>query len=406
MAIGTATPGDDVLISSVAGEVIDGLEGNDVLTAVHDNVTLIGGPGDLFDQLISQLGTSNTIMDGGAGIDLLTGGGANDTASYASATAGVGVTVDLFVEEIDGAPLGTGVAFEDGHGTRDQLIDIENVTGSNFNDSLTGNVNANVLQGGMGNDTLAGDGGADSFEYSFNLEHVPGDGDVPQSFGEWLSTEHALNIATLKQNEFVQNYEEWLGYVADELRENHGFDSIPENAKVSFKQNDPNGTPQIEGLTQTQLGEIFGDATAISVKTGKTSQARYYSDIDTNSDVWAGSEEDIVTSGDGSDSIVDFGDGADKIRFDFTAATDWDADFADNDAKLVFLEGFFDIAPVDLFGADGANDSTRIQFADEVQAPVNDPTDDTWSVTLETTLLTDAQVFAALDIYVNDVLIG
>src|SRR6185436_11859614 len=105
-----------------------------------------------------------------------------------------------------------------------------------------------VLQGGAGDDTLTGNGGADFFKFSFDLEQGSGGGGTPLSFGDWLTAEHLLEIGNLRQNEFVQNYREWLGYLAEELRENHGFDTIPENADVSFKQNNPGGTPTIEGL--------------------------------------------------------------------------------------------------------------------------------------------------------------
>ena len=37
----------------------------------------------------------------------------------------------------------------------DTLATIENLTGSNFNDTLTGNTLANILNGGVGNDALA-----------------------------------------------------------------------------------------------------------------------------------------------------------------------------------------------------------------------------------------------------------
>jgi Ca2+-binding RTX toxin-like protein len=44
----------------------------------------------------------------------------------------------------------------------DTLINIENLTGSNFNDTLTGNTLANILNGGAGNDALTGGAGNDS----------------------------------------------------------------------------------------------------------------------------------------------------------------------------------------------------------------------------------------------------
>jgi Ca2+-binding RTX toxin-like protein len=48
--------------------------------------------------------------------------------------------------------LATGTA-SDGYGGTDTLSGIENVRGSTFNDTLTGDANANWLEGGVGNDT-------------------------------------------------------------------------------------------------------------------------------------------------------------------------------------------------------------------------------------------------------------
>lgn len=45
------------------------------------------------------------------------------------------------------------------------VSNVNNITGTAFNDKLTGNSNANVIEGGNGKDTLAGGGGADTFSY-------------------------------------------------------------------------------------------------------------------------------------------------------------------------------------------------------------------------------------------------
>lgn len=50
-------------------------------------------------------------------------------------------------------------------GEKDTLSNIENITGSAFNDVLTGNAGINVIQGDAGTDTLTGDDGADTFVY-------------------------------------------------------------------------------------------------------------------------------------------------------------------------------------------------------------------------------------------------
>jgi lysophospholipase L1-like esterase len=48
---------------------------------------------------------------------------------------------------------------------RDTLINIQNITGSTFNDTLTGNAQTNVITGGLGADRLTGGGGGDRFAY-------------------------------------------------------------------------------------------------------------------------------------------------------------------------------------------------------------------------------------------------
>ena len=48
----------------------------------------------------------------------------------------------------------------------DKISGFENLTGSAFADKLTGNTLANILHGGAGNDILAGGSGADTFDFS------------------------------------------------------------------------------------------------------------------------------------------------------------------------------------------------------------------------------------------------
>src|SRR5690606_5941158 len=70
----------------------------------------------------------------------LDGGAGTDTVSYADAAGAV--TVDLEAGEASG----------DG---ADTLISIENVTGSAFDDTLSGTAGVNVIDGGAGFDTVS-----------------------------------------------------------------------------------------------------------------------------------------------------------------------------------------------------------------------------------------------------------
>ncbi|WP_460127450.1 retention module-containing protein [Pseudomonas sp. H1_D05] len=132
----TGTSGDDVLVAGTGDNILNAGDGNDVLTAGSGNNELHGGAGN--DLLYS--GPGNDLLDGGTGID---------TASYAHATAGVTVNLGLL-----------GAQNTVGAGT-DTLTGIENLVGSNFNDTLTGDNNNNVINGGLGNDILNGGGGDD-----------------------------------------------------------------------------------------------------------------------------------------------------------------------------------------------------------------------------------------------------
>ena len=98
----------------------------------------------------SAVSTATTLLNGGAGNDILVGGNGVDTASYVDAASAVTVSLAIAAAQNTG-----------GAGT-DTLIAIENLTGSNFNDTLTGDAIANMLDGGAGNDILIGAAGDDS----------------------------------------------------------------------------------------------------------------------------------------------------------------------------------------------------------------------------------------------------
>jgi Ca2+-binding RTX toxin-like protein len=133
----TGSDFNDTLTGSTGNNVIDGGAGNDTIDAGSGNDTVLGGAG-------------NDTLIGGAGTDRLDGGADVDTASYASSTAAV--TVSLAI---------TGSQNTVGAGS-DTLISIENLTGSGFNDTLTGSAGDNVIDGGAGNDVLQGGAGNDT----------------------------------------------------------------------------------------------------------------------------------------------------------------------------------------------------------------------------------------------------
>ena len=93
---------------------------------------------------------ANDMLSGAGGNDTLDGGSGNDTADYS--TVGAAVTAELW----------RGTASNDGQGSNDVLIGIENLNGGNFNDTLAGDEGVNNLNGAGGDDSIFAGGGSDS----------------------------------------------------------------------------------------------------------------------------------------------------------------------------------------------------------------------------------------------------
>lgn len=134
----------DVIFGYAGDDLLFGLGGNDLLFGHQGNDGLFGGTGD--DGLFG--GDGDDVLSGGAGADQIFGGAGIDTAEYLN--SGTGVIVSLVA----------GAGFL-GDAQGDMLSGVENVIGSNFNDTLLGDNNANRLEGRMGDDTLFGNGGSD-----------------------------------------------------------------------------------------------------------------------------------------------------------------------------------------------------------------------------------------------------
>jgi len=141
------TSGDDVILGTEAGESISGGNGNDTICALGGNDFLYGGAGD--DTLLGGTGADG--MSGGAGGDSASGGTGSDLVSYASATAGVRVSIDNIANDGNAAD-----------GRADNIrTDVERINGSSFADTLLGSAGVNSFYGFSGADLLNGYGGND-----------------------------------------------------------------------------------------------------------------------------------------------------------------------------------------------------------------------------------------------------
>ena len=144
---GFSDDGVDRVDASVSFTLSSGIE-QGFLTGTA-NLSLTGSFND--DVLTGNAG--DNILAGSRGNDRIDGGAGSDTISYAAGGRS-GVAIDL--------RLGEQAAGSDGFGNRDTLISIENVIGSDGNDVITGNAQANRLNGGSGNDVLDGGAGDDT----------------------------------------------------------------------------------------------------------------------------------------------------------------------------------------------------------------------------------------------------
>ncbi|WP_421724457.1 calcium-binding protein [Bauldia sp.] len=129
---------------TAASETIKGTDKVDFIYGKQGNDILKGKKGA--DSLFGD--EDNDTLIGGRGADYLNGGSGIDTASYKDSHAGVEADLSF------GAGKG-------GTAKGDTWVEIENLTGSDFNDKLTGDDGVNVLKGGKGKDKLKGKDGGD-----------------------------------------------------------------------------------------------------------------------------------------------------------------------------------------------------------------------------------------------------
>ncbi|SCM79020.1 putative Hemolysin-type calcium-binding region [uncultured Pleomorphomonas sp.] len=214
------TDADDSLVGSNEVDIIVGGLGNDYLSGGVGDDRLFGGAGD-------------DTIDADAGDDIIVGGaGLSDWVSYWAASNAI--NVDL------GQYKATGFG-------NDVLLGIENVWGSDFDDQIVGDDNANGLYGSVGDDALQGaagddnlDGGAgdDILAGGDGDDHLyGGDGDDTIDGGEgtndwvtyWDATGVTVNLedgtATGQGTDTISNIENVWGSVGDDSLTGNGQDN-------------------------------------------------------------------------------------------------------------------------------------------------------------------------------------
>lgn len=347
---------DDILIGNSSDNVINGNDGNDVIVGGLGSDTLTGGNGvDTLSYLLSTasitmtlsgtgtagdalgdtvsgfenlIGTSyndtltgdigDNVIDGFYGDDTINGAGGIDTITY-KLSPSASVTVNL---------SSTGVNATGGLGS-DTLTNFENIIGSDYNDTLTGDGGANVIEGGKGNDTLAGGSGADTVSYinassavSVNISTstvkgvsansaTGGDGTdtlngfesiIGSAFNDVLIGESGANtIKAGAGNDILIG-----GAGGDTLDGEAGIDTL------SFENATSAVSATLGGATLTHVGDALGDTYAnIENITGSAYNDVLYGDNNNNLIIGGAGNDDL--RGYGGNDTIDATQGYDQV---------------------------------------------------------------------------------------------
>lgn len=254
-----AGDGDDYVDGGKGSDTLRGGRGNDVMFGGADNDRLHGGEGN--DQLDGGSGTDWAEFDGGASVNVdltagtafgqgndtlfnienvlgssfndiikgnslnnrLEGGDGNDTFT---ATLGNDIIRgDAGIDLISFAQLGIAAvvnlstsSYSAGAATG-TLNSVENVTGSDLNDTITGNAGDNIIDGGKGSDILDGGAGIDTLKITANTS-------APYNQGAFVDLTTGTSTS-YGATDTISNFENVIGSDAsDHITGNAGNNTI------------------------------------------------------------------------------------------------------------------------------------------------------------------------------------
>lgn len=182
---------NDTLASATIGALLQGGAGDDIYTVNAANVIVTeaanGGTDEVRTSLASlsitgyanienlaYTGTANFSGTGNSGNNTITGGVANDTL-YGGGGAdqfigGTGTDTVSFANYSSGV----NIDLKNTNTASDRFNGIENIVGSNYNDTLAGDANANNLNGGAGIDTISYASSAVAVDVNLTTKQVSG----------------------------------------------------------------------------------------------------------------------------------------------------------------------------------------------------------------------------------------
>lgn len=172
---------DDVNVYSFADDIIVGDEFSNWIESHAGGADILEGKGGDDRFTISQAISS---IDGGLGVDELFFSNlhyleVDFSLGFNSKSRDAGVHVDL----------STNLLVDDGLSGQSVIVGIENVSGTDFDDTLIGDSNDNVLTGRLGDDQIDGGGGDDTISVTGGTNTIsPGRGDDIIELGDGATT--------------------------------------------------------------------------------------------------------------------------------------------------------------------------------------------------------------------------
>jgi Ca2+-binding RTX toxin-like protein len=141
VTVNLALTGAQTSAGDASGDVLSNIE-NITGSALADSLS-----GTSAANILEGLGGNDTLV-GGAGADYLDGGSGGDILDYYLSTAGI--NINLTMSTASG-----------GDAQGDTIAGIEHIAATNYNDTLSGSVDNNVIYGFNGNDSITTASGAD-----------------------------------------------------------------------------------------------------------------------------------------------------------------------------------------------------------------------------------------------------
>ena len=299
-AAGDSYVGIEGLIGSEFNDTLSGSTGNDTFQGLGGADSFDGGAGtdtvsyvQAFEAVTVSLlggGTGDAAGDSFVSIENLVGSDYDDTlggnALVNVIDGGAGVDT-LFYGATNAVSLNLATGGTGGLAAGDSYLHIENVHGSNLVDTITGDANDNVIEGGASGDTLDGAGGIDTVSYASSVAAVT------------INLTNNYTSGGDAARDKISNFENIQGSAnGDTLTGNAGDNVIHGGG----------GNDTIGGSTGNDT--LYGDGGADAIRGGNGNDVLYGGDgNDTlngegnNDTIFGGAGDDTLAGGDGIDVL-------------------------------------------------------------------------------------------------------